>query len=231
MWLVAQSARLSVANHLPMTDPPEPAIGGADARLLADNEGTRQERPPRVLRVRRSHVALFLAVALVALVAWTRGWPGFVAWELAWDHGRDFGRRELPARVWSTDPADVAAWLESRGTPVPSLPSGTDDLELVGARYCPLFDRIAAHVFYSNGRHHASVFVLSGPLRIGSAWAGRARGRYLRLLHSAGRIVAVVGDRPRDVEALALAFRTSIVRSLDEPVCAPVGGSRCVALG
>jgi len=149
-------------------------------------------------------------VAFLALVAWGRGRPGLVAWELTWDHDRDFGRRQLPARVWSADPAEVGAWLESKGTVAPPLPAGTGDLELIGARYCALFDRIAAHAFYSDGRHNASVFVFSGPARFRNGWAGRARGRYVRFVRSAGRVVAVVGDRASDVEALAARFGTSV---------------------
>jgi len=173
---------------------------------------------PRVLRVRRAHVAVILGLALAGVLVWARGRPGFVAWELAWDHDRDFARRGLRAKIWSSEPGDVGAWLESRGTPVPPLPASRGDLELVGARYCALFDRIAAHVYYAGDGRRASAFVLSGPVRIGSGWAGRARGHYVRLLRSAGRVVAVIGDRPSDVEALAKAFVTTVARSFSAPL-------------
>jgi hypothetical protein len=162
--------------------------------------------------VRRAHVWAFLAVAAAGLL-WARGQAGFVAWEVAWDHDRDLARHGLRAKVWSSDPGDVGAWLESRGTPVPSLPAGTGELEMVGVRYCALFDRIAAHVYYAGEGRHASVFLLSGPARIRSGWVGRVRGRYVRLLRSGGRIVAVVGERPSDVEALAGTFLTSVARA------------------
>jgi len=48
--------------------------------------------------------------------------PPLVAWEVARDHERCFGRRLPPARLWSSDPAEVREWLESRGTPTPFLP-------------------------------------------------------------------------------------------------------------
>jgi hypothetical protein len=77
-------------------------------------------------------------MALFALGLWLRGQPAFVAWQLAVDHQRCFGRRQLPARVWSPDPAEIRDWLEARGTPTPLLPGEAGAAELVGARYCPL---------------------------------------------------------------------------------------------
>jgi hypothetical protein len=201
-----------------MPEPSEPAASAAGATPTPAVSRAPERRSPRVLRVRRVHVVAFLAVAAATVLVWARGRPGFVAWELAWDHDRDFARRGLRAKVWSSEPGEVAGWLESRGTPVPPLPAGNSELELVGARYCALFDRIAAHIYYAGDTRHASAFVLSGPVRIGSGWAGRARGHYVRLLRSAGRVVAVVGDRPSDVEALAEAFVTTIARALGGPL-------------
>ncbi len=152
--------------------------------------------------------ALAVAGALViAAGAFTRGHPAFVAWEVARDHQRCFGRRHLPARVWSTDPAEVRDWLESRGTPTPMLPPYAHAAELVGARYCPLLDRVAAHVYYGGeGTGIVSVFVLSGPARVGDGWAGTARGLHVRLLRAAGRTLAVVGESETDVAATARSF-------------------------
>jgi hypothetical protein len=155
-----------------------------------------------------------LAVAAVALIAsglWARGLPSFVAWEVARDHQRCFGRRDLRARVWSTDPAEVRDWLESRGTPTPLLPRHAHAAELVGARYCPLVDRVAAHVYYGGeGQGTVSVFVLSGPARIGDGWSGTARGLHVRLLRAAGRTVALVGESEKDVAATARAFLLTV---------------------
>jgi hypothetical protein len=167
---------------------PPPPRGGAPARALG-----------------------LLGAALFLLGLWGRGLPSFVAWEIARDHQRCFGRRHLPARVWSTDPAEVRAWLESRGTPAPPLPSHAHAAELAGARYCPLEDRVAAHVYYGgDGEGMVSIFLLSGPARIGDGWSGTARGLHVRLLRAAGRTLAVVGESAADVEATARAFTVTV---------------------
>jgi hypothetical protein len=160
---------------------------------------------------RRAGPALALAAAvLIVSCAWLRGLPSFVAWELARDHQRCFGRRHLPARVWSSDPAEVREWLESRGTPTPPLPREAGDDGLVGARYCPLADRVAAHVYYGGGAGVVSVFLLSGPARIGDGWTGNARGLHVRLVRAAGRTLAVVGESAADVESTARAFTATV---------------------
>jgi hypothetical protein len=146
-----------------------------------------------------------LGSALLALL-WLRGLPGFVAWEAAHDHERCFGRSHLRARVWTSDPAEVRAWLESRGTPVQPLPAQRGGVEIVGARYCALSDRIAAHVYYGGQGSLVSVLVMSGPARIGDGWAGEVGRWQVRLLHSAGRTIAVVGEVEADVDAIARSF-------------------------
>lgn len=156
-------------------------------------------------------VATVAGMALLAAGLWARGLPSFVAWEVARDHQRCLGRRHLPARVWSEDPADVRGWLEARGTPVPLLPTHAHASELLGARYCPLVDRVAAHVYYGDaGESAVSVFVLPGPARIGDGWAGQARGLHVRLLRAAGRPIAIVGGSRIDVETTARAFTTTV---------------------
>ena len=152
-----------------------------------------------------------VGAALLFLGLWARGLPSFVAWEVARDHQRCFAHRHLPARVWSSDPAEVRDWLESRGTPVPPLPAHAHVADLEGARYCPLADRVAAHVFYAgDGEGMVSVFLLSGPARIGDGWSGISRGLHVRLLRAAGRTVAVVGESAADVEATARAFSVTV---------------------
>ena len=169
------------------------------------------EAPPPPRRGTPARALAFLGAALVLLGLWARGLPSFVAWEVARDHQRCFGRRHLPARVWSSDPAEVRDWLESRGTPVPPLPSHAHVAELTGARYCPLEDRVAAHVYYAgDGEGMVSVFLLSGPARIGDGWSGTVRGLHVRLLRAAGRTLAVVGQSAADVEVTARAFAVTV---------------------
>jgi hypothetical protein len=163
------------------------------------------------MRTSATTVAVVSAGVLLALALWARGLPSFVAWEVATDHERCFGRRQLPARVFSDDPSVVRRWLEARGTPIATLPGREDGLEIAGARFCPLHDRLAAHVYFVGDDAPVSVFVLSGPARIGDGWTGESRGLHVRLLRSAGRVVAVVGEHASVVEALARQFRTSVV--------------------
>ena len=80
------------------------------------------EAPPPARRDGALRALALLAGALFLFGLWARGLPAFVAWEVAGDHQRCFGRRHLPARVWSSEPAEVRGWLESRGTPAPPLP-------------------------------------------------------------------------------------------------------------
>lgn len=170
--------------------------------------GDSQPLMPR--RARALSVAGFVLLALlVGLALWLRGQPSFVAWQVAHDHARCFGRAHLRARLWSEDPGDVRQWLEAHGTPVQPLPARAGGVGLVGVRYCALHDRVAAHVFYGGGQSLVSVFVLSGPARFRDGWAGEFDQLQVRLVRSAGRTVAVVGAVLEDVEAVAHAFRVS----------------------
>jgi hypothetical protein len=172
------------------------------------------DSPPRSRRRGLLRASVLVAAALVVVGPWVRGLPSFVAWEVARDHQRCFGRRQLPARVWSSDPAEVRDWLESRGTPTPFLPSHANDAELVGARYCPLADRVAAHIYYGGGGEGlVSVFLLSGPARVRDGWSGTARGLHVRLVRAAGRTLAVVGESEADVTAAARAFTMTVAAS------------------
>jgi hypothetical protein len=165
--------------------------------------------PPRRGRVRRTLGLLSGLLFLAGL--WGRGLPAFVAWEVAGAHERCHGGgRKGAARVWSSDPLHVADWLESRGTATPLLPARAGSAELVGARYCALRDRLAAHVAYGGERGAVSVFLLPGPARIGDGWAGTSRGLHVRLVRALGRPLAVVGTSPAEVEAAALAFTATV---------------------
>ena len=161
-------------------------------------------------------------LVLLVVGLWVRGLPAFVAWVVAGDHQRCFGRRQLPARVWSSDPAEVRDWLESHGTPTPILPSEAGTAEIAGARYCAVEDRVAAHVYYAGQGGTVSVFLLAGPARIGDGWSGRARGLHVRLLRAVGRYVAVVGESAADVAATARAFEATVARAPSVTVpCSP----------
>jgi len=181
--------------------------------------------PPRRRRGGAPRLMTLAAMALVLVGLWARGLPSFVAWELARDHERCFGRRLLPARLWSSDAPEVRDWLESRGTPTPFLPDHAEDADLLGARYCPLADRVAAHVYYGGrGARPVSVFLLSGPARIGDGWSGRSRGLHVRLLRAAGRTLAVVGESEADVAATARFFRHTVAASPRSAPSAPARG-------
>jgi hypothetical protein len=152
-----------------------------------------------------------------------------VAWQVARDHQRCFGRRHLAARLYTSDAWEVRGWLESRGTPVQPLPGRAGNVEIVGVRYCPLADRIAAHVYYGGEGSLVSVFVLSGGARVGTGWSGESQGLQVRLIPSAGRTVSVVGESARDVDAVARAFRSSVAR-LTTPAT-PANLSRSLSVG
>lgn len=167
--------------------------------------------PPR-RRVGR-WVAGFLLTGAALVLLWGRGHPTFVAWEVARDHERCFGRRRLPARLWTSDPGEVRDWLESHGTPVPPLPREAGNVQIVGVRYCPLVDRVAAHVYYGGERSIVSVYVLHGPARVRGGWQGEVDDLHVRLVPSARRTIAIVGSVESDVDAVARAFSTSVAQA------------------
>lgn len=170
-------------------------------------------------RPRRASWLLPVAAGLVALLAWGRGASPFVAWELSRDHDHCFGKRRLPAQVLSSDPARVAEWFESHGTTVPLIPVAAAGLELVGARYCFLGDRTAAHLYYTSGEHHLSLYVVPGPARDPSPRGTRPRGNFVRLLQMGGTTVGLVSEKEENVEAFARALSTTVAwqMSVDRP--------------
>lgn len=184
---------------LPIPEP-RPGLEAAVRRRLAAE------------RRRWSPVWLPLAAVLALAVLWARGSAPFVAWELARDHAHCFGLPKLPARIWSNDPAAVAEWFEEQGTRVPPIPASVGELSLVGARYCPLLDRQAAHLYYAGEERNLSVFLVSGPVRFPDSWGTESRGSVVRLLRSAGMVVGVVGAKTDDVEAFGATFKTSVAR-------------------
>jgi hypothetical protein len=161
--------------------------------------------------------ALFALPVLGGL--WLQGRPEFVAWELARDHRLGLSERKGD-KVWSSEPAVVSDWLERRGTPVPPLPSRAGTAGLVGARYCALVDRVAAHVLYQGEESSVSLFVVTGPLRARAGWSARVDGLHLRLLRAVGRTLVVIGDDEEDVRQALRAFATTVARA------SPAAGAR-----
>jgi len=175
-----------------------------------------EARVRAALRPRRRRPAswlLPLAAGLIALLAWARGATPFVAWELSRDHDHCFGRRRLPAQVWSSDAVRVAEWFEGQGTSVPVIPEAAGGLELVGARYCGLLDRRVAHLYYSNGDHHLSLFLVPGPVRDAEREM-RPRGNFVRLMRVAGTTVGLVSEEEGSVEAFRHALSSTVARDI-----------------
>lgn len=158
-----------------------------------------------------------LVLATVGAAAWARGFPGFVSWQLVRSHPHGQGGRS-GSRVWSSEPEVVAAWLERHGTPVPPLPSRAGSAMLVGAHYCSLLDRVAAHVVYQGDEGGVSIFVLHGPLRGASGWSARVHGIEVRFVPAAGRVLAIVGEHPGDVRAAVKQLVTSVAAAGRLPV-------------
>jgi hypothetical protein len=158
--------------------------------------------------------AFLLAAFLTLLALWGRGAAPFVAWQLARDHGRCFAKGQLPAKIWTSEPSEVTAWFEAQGTPFPVIPSGAGGLELVGGRYCALWDRLAAHLYYAGDHHHLSLYVISGPARFADFFEATSGGKTVRLLRTASTTVALVAERAEDVEAFQNTFTTSIARGV-----------------
>lgn len=165
---------------------------------------------PRPRSTARSALTATALVLLAIVLLWARGTPLFVGWQVARDHDRCFRRAHLRARLWTSEPSEAREWLEARGTPTPPLPARVGGVALVGVRYCPLMDRIAAHLYYGGEQSYVSVFLLSGPAHVRDGWQGQFGELNVRLLRSAGRTLAIVGASRSDVEAMARAFRSSV---------------------
>ena len=171
----------------------------------------RRLRPVPVGRVAAA-VLLPAAAAIVAFVLWLRAAPPFVSWQLARDHTNCFSQETLPAKVWSSDPAQVAAWFDDDGVRIPVVPESAGATELVGARYCPLVDRTVAHLYYSGEDLNLSLFVLPGPVRMGATHKAQHMGQTVHLLHVGGTVVAVVSSSEKAVEAVELALTRTVAR-------------------
>ena len=150
-----------------------------------------------------------LAAGLALAVLWGRGAAPLLAWELARDHARCFAREKLWSEVWTSDSGEIAEWYRQRGTDLPVLPSSAGGVELVGGRFCPLFDRKVAHLYYAGEKRHLSVFVVPGPARFASGFVTRKAGENVRLLHTAGVTLALVGEDMETVDAFNRALSMS----------------------
>lgn len=151
-------------------------------------------------------VLLPMAAALVLSLLWVRGVPGVVARELAWDHGHCFGKQQLPAKVWSSDPPVIEQWFQQQGTRIPRVPETVAGLTLVGARYCSLMDRRVAHLYYAGDEHRLSLHVVNGPVRFTGAQRRTTMGRTVHLLRAEGLTVGLTSEEPGAVDAFARAL-------------------------
>lgn len=171
-----------------------------------------EARVRRELRRRPVPVAvrwLPVAAGLALAVLWGRGAAPFVAWELARDHAHCFAREKLLSEVWTSDSGEIAEWYRQRGTELPVLPSAAGGVELVGGRFCPLLDRKVAHLYYAGEKRHLSVFVVPGPARFASGFLTHKAGENVRLLHTSGMTLAVVGEDAEAVDAFQRALSMS----------------------
>lgn len=165
-----------------------------------------------------------LAAGIALALLWGRGAAPFVAWELARDHAHCFARETLKSEVWTSDSGEIAEWYRQHGTEVPVLPSAAGGVELVGGRFCPLLDRKVAHLYYAGEKRHLSVFVVPGPARFASGFVTRTFGENVRLVHTSGTTLALVGEDQEAVEAFHRAL--SMSRADASALSLPVGGAR-----
>jgi hypothetical protein len=161
-------------------------------------------------RVRLVRLLLPLTAAAAVLLMMARTSSRFVAWELARDHDHCYGYEALGYQIESEDAETVMRWFENQGTRMPAVPSSAGDLELMGARYCPLPDlSYSAHLFYGRGdKHPLSLFVLGRRLSPEDVQV-EARGHVVRIVRIGETTVGLVGDRQEDVDNFVRTFRTS----------------------
>jgi anti-sigma factor RsiW len=193
----ALRARLSA---LPAPEPPDTLAARVSRGLL------RARRPSRL------RWALPLAAALALFAFWAHTAPGVVAMQMAWDHDHCFAHQTLPAKVWTADAGFMAGWLERHGTEPPSLPDEAGGLELVGGRYCGVGNRRLAHVYYTGGQRHLSLYVVPGWVRGERARAWRRGDKTVRLLHTGGATVGLVSEQTELVDAFERALTTTYAR-------------------
>jgi anti-sigma factor RsiW len=217
--VLPEEARAEVEAHLPACTPcreQEAFERGLRERVRAlpapELPAALEARVRRELRRRPVPKAvrwLPVAAGLALAVLWGRGAAPFVAWELARNHVHCFGREHLAAEVWTSDTGEIAEWYRQRGSEVPALPSSAGGVELVGGRFCSLVDRTVVHLYYTGEKRHLSVFVVPGPARFASGFVTRKGGESVRLLHTSGMTLALVGEDAETVDAFHRALSTS----------------------
>lgn len=141
-------------------------------------------------------IALPLAACLVLALLVGRGEPWVVAHEIAGDHRKCFDWKNVPAKVWSGDMNIVARWFSRQGVSLPPLPERVGELQLVGARFCPLADlSITPHLYYVSATRRASIFALQHDVRISPHYRTRAFGNVVGLVRVGPKVLGVVaGD-------------------------------------
>jgi anti-sigma factor RsiW len=174
----------------------------------------------RAARPRHRRRWLAVAASLVLAVLWIRSAPAFVAWELARDHAHCFGKKSLPAKVWTEEPSGAAEWFRGEGVEIPYVPAEAAGLTLVGARRCPLLDRRVAHLYYSAEEGQASLYVVPGTVRFEGDYRVSPGGRHVYLFRAGGATLAVVSEDAKAVAAFRRSFmntRASAPRSSRPP--------------
>ena len=121
-------------------------------------------------------------------------------------------------------PASSRSGIGSRAPSCRLLPAAAGGVELVGGRYCPLFDRKVAHLYYAGEKRHLSVYrgPGAGALRR-TASLTRKAGENVRLLHTGGMTLALVGEDMETVDAFhrALSMTRADASALTPPPGAP----------
>ena len=104
---------------------------------------------------------------------------------------------------------------------MPPFPDHAGSAGLVGARYCSLVDRVAAHVVYQGRDTSVSIFVLHGPLRAPSGWSASVHGLHVHFVRAGGRMLAIVGEDDDDARAALRTFATSVAERPSGPGASP----------
>jgi hypothetical protein len=173
----------------------------------------RESLEPR--RLSWTQIVVPLAACLVAVILFGRGEPWFVAREIVADHEKCFGRKNMPAKVWTSDMNMVARWFYRQGTRLPYLPERVGEVELVGARFCPLADlSLTPHLYYTSETEEVSVFAMPHDVRFSPHYRAHAFGNVVGLVRVGPVVVGVVAKDEETVQAFegAILSATAVAR-------------------